>query len=193
MSYTTYLAGDYTSDAVVDGADFLAWQRSYGFVADPVGSGADGSYDGLVNAADLTVWQTYFGVALPSPSTLQAVAVANQSAPLSASLLADEEIDSPNSLPALDSAFASVAGWRAEQSLRRIAPDVSLRRSAIHEVTPRQRESIAGDPLTGFSHARRWTIRELSAGPRCETQDALDATDEPFRDFDAALESLASM
>ncbi|MBL9163111.1 MAG: hypothetical protein JNL18_10280 [Planctomycetaceae bacterium] len=49
--------GDYTSNGIVDGADFLAWQRAFGTSATPNGEGADGNGDGLVDSMDLQVWQ----------------------------------------------------------------------------------------------------------------------------------------
>lgn len=66
---------DFNNDGIVDGADFLAWQRGFG-----VGSTlADGNAnnDGTVDAADLEVWKAQFGQpsasiavgAVPEPST----------------------------------------------------------------------------------------------------------------------------
>jgi ELWxxDGT repeat protein len=55
------LAGDYNADGVVDGADFLAWQRTLGAAANPAGSGADGDSSGMIDAGDLGVWQSDFG------------------------------------------------------------------------------------------------------------------------------------
>lgn len=72
-------AGDYNGDGLVDGADFLAWQRGFGSNVTP-GSGADGSGNGVVDAADLTVWKGGFGganvavapatAAIPEPATI---------------------------------------------------------------------------------------------------------------------------
>lgn len=55
------LAGDYDGSGVVDGGDFLAWQRQYGSVASPTGSGADGDGSGVMDAGDLDVWKLHFG------------------------------------------------------------------------------------------------------------------------------------
>jgi T5SS/PEP-CTERM-associated repeat protein len=52
--------GDYDVNGVVDGADFLAWQRQAGASVTAF-SGADGNGDGVVGAADLTEWRTHFG------------------------------------------------------------------------------------------------------------------------------------
>lgn len=70
-------AGDYNADGVVDGADFLVWQRTLGTPATPAGSGADGNGNGNIDADDLIVWRDHFGqtsptpiAAVPEPSTL---------------------------------------------------------------------------------------------------------------------------
>lgn len=75
-------AGDYNDNGAVDGADFLAWQRSFGQTADPIGSDADGNRDGEVDTDDLTVWTTNFG---------QTTTVAPPTTPAIAALLASEE------------------------------------------------------------------------------------------------------
>jgi len=77
-------AGDYDDDGDVDGADFLLWQRTLGAVANPAGSGADGSGNGFVNAADLMVWKGNFGsfaasaafTGVPEPASLAASLIA---------------------------------------------------------------------------------------------------------------------
>jgi hypothetical protein len=71
------LAGDLNVDGVVDGADFLLWQRTLGSTA-PAGSfpPADASLDGSVNAPDLAIWREEFGrtVQYPRPAAEGAVA-----------------------------------------------------------------------------------------------------------------------
>jgi len=82
--------GDYTNDQVVDGSDFLAWQRALSSSAIPPGSGADGDASGVIDAGDLAVWRDHFGDA---PGALAAAQVAesttasfrdNEQAPLDA-------------------------------------------------------------------------------------------------------------
>ncbi|WP_428307352.1 ELWxxDGT repeat protein [Lacipirellula sp.] len=91
-------AGDYTSDGVVDGADFLAWQRSFNTRVEPYGSGADGSGNGIVNSFDLDVWKGNFGEQT-SPAVVAASELAAVATPPAA-----------NSLTVLDAAFASTDG-----------------------------------------------------------------------------------
>jgi hypothetical protein len=69
------LPGDFNGDEAVDGADFLAWQRSFGSTTDLA---ADGSLNGTVDADDLAIWKQNFGrtwpegggvTAIPEPAT----------------------------------------------------------------------------------------------------------------------------
>ncbi|WP_428304331.1 hypothetical protein [Lacipirellula sp.] len=55
-------AGDYDLSGRVDGADFLAWQRSLGSPVAVAGAGADGNSNGIVDAGDLAVWRSHFGL-----------------------------------------------------------------------------------------------------------------------------------
>jgi hypothetical protein len=68
------LDADFDDDGLVDGADFLVWQRKLGGAVPPLTNGdADGN--GAVNAADLTVWSEQFGGAPPAQSAAAASAV----------------------------------------------------------------------------------------------------------------------
>lgn len=51
-------SADFNEDGVVDGGDFLLWQRQYGAVGSPA---ADGDGDGTVTGADLALWESNFG------------------------------------------------------------------------------------------------------------------------------------
>lgn len=74
--------GDFNNDNIVDGADFLIWQRGLG----PAGTNLTGDADGngVVDAADLAIWKSQFGgapaavaaVAVPEPATLALGALA---------------------------------------------------------------------------------------------------------------------
>lgn len=68
--------GDFNGDNVVDGADFLIWQRGFG----PSGTNltGDANGNGVVDDADLAIWKSQFGGApavaaagaVPEPATL---------------------------------------------------------------------------------------------------------------------------
>jgi hypothetical protein len=69
---------DFNGDLVVDGTDFLIWQRGFGLSAQVDKSTGDADGDGNVNDADLMIWSTQFGTtitppaigAVPEPATL---------------------------------------------------------------------------------------------------------------------------
>jgi hypothetical protein len=61
---------DFNDDHLVDGADFLIWQRGLGGPASPAAGDADNN--GAVNASDLALWRTLYGTSSAAP-TLQPV------------------------------------------------------------------------------------------------------------------------
>jgi ELWxxDGT repeat protein len=65
--------GDYDRNAVVDGADFLRWQRELGSTVAAAGSGADGDGSEWVGSEDLAVWRA-------AHTEAAAVSAASQSA-----------------------------------------------------------------------------------------------------------------
>ncbi|HMP07683.1 MAG TPA: dockerin type I domain-containing protein, partial [Lacipirellulaceae bacterium] len=67
----TATPGDFNGDDLVDGADFLAWQRGLGTLA-PHATRADGDADGDgdVDADDLALWQVNFGPAFAAAAAL---------------------------------------------------------------------------------------------------------------------------
>ena len=71
-------SADFDGNQVVDGKDFLIWQRGFGGVGSPTTGDANG--DLAVNGSDLTIWKNQFGSpaisAIPEPSTLTLVALA---------------------------------------------------------------------------------------------------------------------
>lgn len=65
-------SGDFNGDAVVDGADVLAWQRGLGTYVHAMHAVGDANFDGNVLADDLTVWQAAVGTqgrAFASPAS----------------------------------------------------------------------------------------------------------------------------
>ncbi|BBO31214.1 dockerin type I domain-containing protein [Lacipirellula parvula] len=69
---------DFNGNGIVDGTDFLTWQRGFGLTGQPNKSTGDANGDGAVNAADLTIWKTQFGTnpgaavaaaSVPEPAT----------------------------------------------------------------------------------------------------------------------------
>jgi hypothetical protein len=75
---------DFNNDGIVDGKDFLIWQRGFGTGVGATNGIGDANGDGAVNTADLTVWKDRFGQpsaitvaqAVPEPAALAVVCVA---------------------------------------------------------------------------------------------------------------------
>ena len=65
--------GDFNGDTIVDGADFLAWQRGFGSVNPTLGNG-DADQNGVVDGADLETWKTQFGTPGATPTSEPAIA-----------------------------------------------------------------------------------------------------------------------
>jgi hypothetical protein len=53
--------GDFNQDNIVDGADFLAWQRHFGAVGNATLAMGDGNRDKQVGSPDLDVWKFQYG------------------------------------------------------------------------------------------------------------------------------------
>lgn len=66
---------DFNGDGVVDGNDFLAWQRSFGMTSGVELEHGDANSDGLVDAVDLNAWSAAFG-ASAAPPNVSALATA---------------------------------------------------------------------------------------------------------------------
>lgn len=79
---TPVVDADFNNDNVVDGADFLIWQRGFGTGSTNGAGDADGN--GVVNTADLALWKSSFGGApaaaavgaVPEPAAFGMLAVA---------------------------------------------------------------------------------------------------------------------
>lgn len=75
--------GDFNQDNIVDGNDFLAWQRNYGVQNDATLAMGDGNRDKKVTSRDLDVWKFQFGesgahhavTAVPEAASLQLLAI----------------------------------------------------------------------------------------------------------------------
>lgn len=75
--------GDFNQDNIVDGNDFLAWQRNYGVQNDATLAMGDGNRDKKVTSRDLDVWKFQFGesgahhaiTAVPEPASIWLLAI----------------------------------------------------------------------------------------------------------------------
>jgi hypothetical protein len=73
---------DFDYNGVVDGADFLTWQRGFGLTGQVNNGGGDANRNGTIESRDLSAWRTAFGTTAQSP----AVAAVPEPAGLSATL-----------------------------------------------------------------------------------------------------------
>ncbi len=104
-------AGDFDDDGIVDGADFLAWQRGFG-AASPTLADGDADRNGVVDVDDLAVWGEQFGSV--TPATL--ASTSNAVAAMVASLESAEESAAPTSQTTLATNLGWLAQWAAWKS-----------------------------------------------------------------------------
>jgi glucose/arabinose dehydrogenase len=97
VRYVNHTLGDYDRDDVVDGADFLAWQRNFGSVAD---LNADGDNSRKVDGGDLDVWKNAFGS--PAPVAASAGLLSTEETLSSAEVTVMREEAAPSGSDSLD-------------------------------------------------------------------------------------------
>jgi hypothetical protein len=66
------LTADFDLNGLVDGADFLAWQRNLGKTSGATIRHGDATADGDVDSSDLAVWRARFGAGADAPAVLTA-------------------------------------------------------------------------------------------------------------------------
>lgn len=74
---------DFNGDFMVDGVDFLIWQRNLG-ASNALLTAGDADRDGVVGIGDLAVWQSEFGLSLdsfPGATTLSPTQIATHTVP----------------------------------------------------------------------------------------------------------------
>jgi hypothetical protein len=64
---------DFNGDTLINGSDFLVWQRGVGLSGQTNNQNGDANGDGSVNAADLTVWKSQFGTSISATPSVATV------------------------------------------------------------------------------------------------------------------------
>jgi subtilisin-like proprotein convertase family protein len=151
---TAILFGDYNRDGLVNGNDFLTWQRGLGATNLAPTAGADGDGSTHVDVNDLYVWEDRF-IAQASSDVAVAAAVS--------------AIDEAAANDAIDSAFASLDAAAIAGPLAYAHPV----RVASPAVRPRFRPTAIAS-VSGTSSATLRTLASLA-----ELTDATDDDDTP--------------
>jgi len=97
-TFTPQLAADFNGDGIIDGLDFLIWQRGFGKGPNANKSDGDANNDGFVNSADLAEWETGFGSGTPSTVAALSSSTTSTPPPVATLALEAEEADLPSAL-----------------------------------------------------------------------------------------------
>ncbi|BBO33823.1 CotH kinase family protein [Lacipirellula parvula] len=129
-------SADFNSDGIVDGGDFLAWQRGYGLGSTRAQGNADGDSD--VDQDDLVVWKTQFGQTTGTPASPMSVA-----APASLnSYVTDASFMSPSSLEVADGALVIAAATSSTPALNQVSA-ILQSRAWNADIAARQTQDVA--------------------------------------------------
>ncbi|MGI9427581.1 MAG: choice-of-anchor Q domain-containing protein [Bythopirellula sp.] len=128
---------DFNEDDVVDGVDFLRWQRGFGIMGGATRADGDSNQDGNVDGVDLGNWNAQYGTGAPSlaagTSALVDLAIALELSELGETDAESASVLQPVSVPgdgARDQAFAAsssagAAGVEQEQAAASSSEDTS--------------------------------------------------------------------
>jgi hypothetical protein len=161
-------SADFNGDAVVDGSDFLAWQRGYGLGSMHAQGNADGDQD--VDQDDLSVWKAQFGqttattlavMSVSAPLSVNSnVAAVGFAASLSEEATSDESAEAQaSSAPILNhvSAILQSRAWDTQFAAKK-SPDTghfSARDQAFHDA---YRDQAVHSQHAGASLVRRFRV-----------------------------------
>jgi hypothetical protein len=172
------LTGDYNADNVVDGADFLTWQRTLGSVAIPSGVGADGGNNGRVDGADLGLWKSNFGAS----ASLTAGVVAIESSALQRGVRGTAE-------QVTDEAFAWIAFQpedRGERETFSPAPRLAYGEANLAN-PPKASTAFLTDAAANDNPVRRRGYRAMGRDDTAANFDAALTLEAPNSDDSALL------
>lgn len=173
------MAGDFDGNLVVDGADFLAWQRNFGATGAARAQGdADG--DGVIGANDLLGWRQTFGVG--GGLTALAVTIAEpMTAPTVDAPLASSRasVEIAETAATTELALPFLGGLPAAGDWRRDAADVAvgIECRARKEAFAHYRVEVSnGRSAQSHSLRRRFTAKDPVAGDDAQLADSRSST-----------------
>ena len=173
------LAGDFDGNLVVDGADFLAWQRNFGATGATRSQG-DADADGVIGANDLLGWKQTFGVG--GGLTAMAVTAAEPmtaptvDVPLASSRASGEIAETAATT---ELALPFLGGLAAAGDGRRGAADVAvaIECRARNEAFAHYRvEASNGRSAQNHSLRRRFTAKDPGDGDDAQLADSRSST-----------------
>lgn len=173
------LPADFNGNGVVDGADFLSWQRNFGKTG-AIKADGDANGDGNVNAADLAAWKTGYGSVAGSEAAAAPAAAAASVPFATAALLAEEETTAPAA--SNSTVEAPVSGGSRFDSLASLGgPAAVAANSAVAQVVD---ESLRWND---FAAPKRRAASVFLADERSEELDLLFASSDDCEAGDAAF------
>jgi hypothetical protein len=174
-AYQVFRPGDYQRNGVVDGGDFLAWQRLLGTPVTTAGEGADGNFSYWVDGGDLTVWQNNYGAG-HDPEELAAVVVDLEAIDGAAAVSTDGDDSAIESFSLPKSVLLDLSGGHqarhtgdgraARDAALNAEPEMGLGNATANPVGAR-------DSARGFAPPRR--LQFAGAADEAELALALDA------------------
>ncbi|WP_172992225.1 lamin tail domain-containing protein [Lacipirellula parvula] len=174
--------GDYDSNNVVDGKDFLTWQRSFG-AKTPALLGADGSGNLVVDAGDLDVWKNNYGAATVAAVVATPFAIV---APAALALPVVEELEDPRANEH-DVAFGqdlNLAGLTLDSRSPWSTTEGSPAAASVSKYAASQAAAAVYRPaLPGLAIQRLWPASQTNAAKLQQPSEAssyLPAVDEVF-------------
>jgi hypothetical protein len=133
-------SADFDRDGIVDGRDFLAWQRGFGIEApSAVKSNGDADNDRDVDAVDLAVWKTQFGSSATIVA-LNTLAQARAASAISADGSSNSEPVLAYSEPTLDAATLPGKPSSAANLNSQLVDAAMAERSNVVQLTSRRTE-----------------------------------------------------
>jgi hypothetical protein len=195
---TTFAAGDYNRNGLVDAADYTVWRDTHGQTGLDAFDGADGNGDGEVNWADHAVWSLNFGSplivtppALGGASTsavtlTELAALVTQPSVIATSNSVAATAAAEDGVPQADNRPLPPVGGRFLQSASRLTstrPTATLISAA----------ELRDDALLAWIAARSNTIHADHNRSVSAAADANQPSDSPHSDLDAVDAIFASL